>query len=75
MHVKVYQQDARQAMRGDCVRGGNRGVVQQAEAHCPVRRRMVAWRTDHGKAGVHPAVQDGVYRADGGSGSGSRRSP
>ncbi len=65
MDVKIYQQDTRQAMMGNGMGGGDGGVVENAEAHRPIRRRMVAGRANQRKRRVHAAGHHGVYRPDG----------
>ncbi len=75
MHVEIDHGDALGAMRGAGVDGGDRHIVEQAEAHGPCRLGMVSRRAHSAKGVVGSAGHDLIDRVDHGSGGSERRLP
>ena len=75
VNIEIHQQNARQAVLGHGVRGGEGGIIEDAKAHRPVRRRVMPGRPDQRKGRLHTADHHGIDSPHRGPGSGNGGGP
>src|SRR5690606_6669570 len=75
MHIPVDDQDALDAVFRLCSTRRDRDVVEQTEAHCAIRGRMMSGRTAQRERGPRAAAHDEVDGIDRTARGGCRRIP